>query len=73
MALGLTQLLTELSTSNISWGCKGGRYVGLTILPPSCADYLDILGASISCKPQGLSRPVMGDLYLYLLHILFKS
>jgi hypothetical protein len=36
MALGLTQPLTEMSTRNIYWG-KGGRCVGLTTLPPSCA------------------------------------
>ena len=41
MALGLNQPLTEISTRNISWG-KGGRYVGLTTLPPSCADCLEI-------------------------------
>jgi len=41
MALGLIQPLTEMSTSNISWG-KGGRCVGLTTLPPSCADCLDL-------------------------------
>jgi hypothetical protein len=37
MALGLTQPLTETSTRCISWD-KGGRCVGLTTLPPSCAD-----------------------------------
>jgi hypothetical protein len=37
MALELTQPLTTMSTSNISWG-KCGRYVGLTNLPPTCAD-----------------------------------
>jgi len=44
MALRLTQPLTEMSTRNISWGGggKGGRCVGLTTLPPSCADCLDI-------------------------------
>ena len=42
MALGLTQLLTEISTRNISWGGKGGRCAKLTTLPPSCADCLDI-------------------------------
>jgi hypothetical protein len=26
-------------------GAKGGRCIGLTNLPPSCADYLEILGA----------------------------
>jgi hypothetical protein len=29
-----------MSTRNISWGGKGGRCVGLTTLPPSCADCL---------------------------------
>jgi hypothetical protein len=42
---------------------KGGQCVGLTTLPPSCADCLKIL------EPQpagalGLSRPVMELLYL---------
>jgi hypothetical protein len=41
MALGSTQPLTEMSTRNISWG-KDGRCVGLTTLPPSCADCLKI-------------------------------
>jgi hypothetical protein len=41
MALGSTQPLKEMSTRNIFWG-KGGRCVGLTILPPSCADCLKI-------------------------------
>jgi hypothetical protein len=41
MTLGTTQPLTEISTRNISWG-KGGRCVGLTTLPPSCADCLKI-------------------------------
>ena len=30
MALGSTQPLREISTTNISWGGKGGRSVGLT-------------------------------------------
>jgi len=41
MALGLTQPLTEKITRNFLES-KGGRYVGLTILPPSCADCLGI-------------------------------
>ena len=41
-ALGLTQPLTEMSTGNIYWGGKGGRCVGLTTLPHSCADCLEI-------------------------------
>jgi hypothetical protein len=31
---------------------KGGRCVGLTTLPPSCADYLEILGAYNSWGPR---------------------
>ena len=42
MTLGLTLPLTEMSTRNIFWGDKGGRCIGLTNLPPSCADYLEI-------------------------------
>ena len=40
MALRLTQPLTETSTRNISWGGKGGQCIGLTTLPPSCAECL---------------------------------
>jgi len=42
MALGLTQPPTEMCNKNISLGDKGGRCVGLTTLPPSCADFLEI-------------------------------
>jgi hypothetical protein len=40
-ALGSTQPLTEMRTKNISWG-KDGRCVGLTTLPPSCANCLEM-------------------------------
>jgi hypothetical protein len=40
MALGSTQTLTEVP--GIFPGGKGGRLVGLTTLPPSCADCLKI-------------------------------
>ena len=69
MALESTQPLTEMSTRNISWGRgrgKGGRCVGLPTLPPSFADCLEIWEPPTSWNPQGLSRPVMGLLYLYL-------
>jgi hypothetical protein len=54
MSLGSTEPLREMSTRNISWGGKGGRCVGLTTLPPSSADCLEIW------KPQLLepSGPV---------------
>jgi hypothetical protein len=41
---------------------KGGRCVGLTTLPPSCTNYLEILVASTSWIP--VSRPVMGEFYI---------
>jgi hypothetical protein len=37
---------------------KGGRCIGLKILPLSYADCLKILRASTCWKPKGLSRPV---------------
>jgi len=54
MTLGLTQPPTEISTRNIYVGVKGGRCVGLTTLPPSCGDCLEIW------EPQnsGTLRPV---------------
>jgi hypothetical protein len=64
MALGSTQLLIEMSTRNISWG-KDGQCLGLKTLPPSCADCLEILGASTSWNPQGLSRSLQGFIYVY--------
>jgi hypothetical protein len=56
MALGLTQPLTEMSTSNIPLGGKGNRCVGLTTLPPSCADRLEILES----QPPGTLRACPG-------------
>jgi hypothetical protein len=39
---GSTQPRTEMTTRNVSLRGKGGRGVGLTTLPPSCADCLEI-------------------------------
>jgi hypothetical protein len=60
--LGSTQLLTNVSTRNHS-RAKGGRCVGLT-LRPSGANCLEIQGASTSCNPIGLIRPVMDSFYV---------
>jgi hypothetical protein len=66
MVLGLPQPLTEVSTRNISWGVK---------LSVRTADNLSTfmyqqlswnLGASTSWNPLGLSRPVIGLLYLWI-------
>ena len=50
----------------ISLGDKGGRCVGLTTLLPLCGDCLEIWEPQPTGNLQGLSRPVMGLLYLYL-------
>jgi len=47
MSLGSVEPLTEMST-RAGGGGKGGRCVGLTTSPLSCADCLQILGASTS-------------------------
>jgi len=44
-------------------GGKGGRCIRLTTLPPTCANSPEIVGASPSPSPKGLSRPVYGLLY----------
>ena len=56
IALGVTQPLTEMGTRNISWGGKGGRCVGLTNLPPSYADCLEIW----ELQPPGTLRACPG-------------
>jgi hypothetical protein len=60
MALVSTQSLTEMITTNYFLGCKGGLCMGLTTLPPSCADCLEILGNSAFWIPKNLSRPFQG-------------
>ena len=40
-------------------GSIGGRCVGLTTLPPSCAECLEMLEASNSWRPTGLSVSLM--------------
>ena len=62
MYLGSTQPPKEMSTRGISCGSKGGRCVGLTILPPSfvhCLEtgsfkLLELLGPLRECIGSGL-------------------
>jgi hypothetical protein len=65
MDLGLTQSLTEMSTRNISWGKMRSVRWADNLTTFMCRLSWN-LGASVSWKPQGLSRPVMGLLYLYV-------
>jgi hypothetical protein len=66
MALGLTHPLREMSTRNISWGWR--RPVRRADKFTTFMCWLSWnLGASTFWNPQGLSRPVMGYLYLLTL------
>jgi hypothetical protein len=50
-------------------GGKGGRCVRLTTLPPSCAVVTKSGNLNFLEPCSGLSRPVMGMLYLYLYNL----
>jgi hypothetical protein len=62
MALGSTQPLTEMSTRNLRRSVR--RADNLTTFMCRLSRNL---GASTSWNPKGLSRPVVGFLYLYLI------
>jgi hypothetical protein len=47
---------------NINWG-KGGRCLWLTTLPPSCADCLEILGASSSWSQEACNGIALHNTY----------
>jgi hypothetical protein len=67
MGLRSTQPQTKMTTR----GHKGGQYMGLTTLPPSCADYLEILEASTSWSAKGMYRPVTGYLHFLFYYLFF--
>ena len=66
MALGWTQHLTEMNTRNISWGQSWPVHRADNITIFMCQLSWN-LGDSNSWNPQGLSRHVMGLLYLSLI------
>jgi hypothetical protein len=53
--MDVTKINTKLMMIN-----KDGRCAGLTALPPSYPDYLEILGSSTSGNNTGLFRPESG-------------
>ena len=62
MVLGSTPTVTENFTRGISCESKGNRCVRLTILPPACDDFIEIMGIlESSWSVQVLQRSV----YLY--------
>ena len=62
---GVDSASTRNEYQESSLGGEGGRYVGLTTLPPSCADWLKILEASTSQNARSLFRPVERQPYLH--------
>jgi hypothetical protein len=62
--------LQQKWVSRIFPGGKGGRCLGLATLPLSCADYLEIWEPQSPGNLGGLSRPVMGLLYLFMIYLL---
>jgi len=56
MAVGSTQPLTEINIKLYNLGRKGGRGPRLRTLLLSDADCLEILEASTTWSPKGLSR-----------------
>ena len=64
MALGLTLPVKEMNTRNISWGARRPVHSVYNLTTFMCRMSSN-LRASTSWNPQGLSRPVMGRLYLY--------
>ena len=62
---GVASVSNKMSTRNILWGCKGGRCLGLTILPPSCILCLEMWGPQTSASLRASNRSVQGLIYLY--------
>ena len=50
-------------------GSKGGRYVRLTTLPPSCADCPEICKHHPPGTPRACNRAVQGVLYRHTVNI----
>ena len=53
----------QCCTRNMSSELKAAGVLGLTSLPPSCADCVHILGASTSWRHKDLSRTVQREFF----------
>jgi hypothetical protein len=59
-----------MSTREISWGSKGSRCVGLTTLPHSCAEFLEILGSSTPPGALSASPGLYWDTFTFTVDLL---
>ena len=51
-------------STKVASGCKGGRCLGLTVLPLSCADHVEILGALMeACNGGRYFHNIFTDLF----------
>jgi len=57
VALGSTHPVAEVSTNGICWGGKGGRCVGLTTLPPSYTECLEVWEPETPGTLRACNRP----------------
>ena len=71
MVLGFTQPLTGMSTRIISWGI-GVRCLGLTILPHSCVDCLEIWEPQPPENSDSVQASNGNALHFYLVIIYLK-
>jgi hypothetical protein len=60
MAVGFTQLLTEVSISKCFWGVECGRCLRLITSPPSVSRLSEKCGILDIPKPYGSTRPLTG-------------
>jgi hypothetical protein len=71
--LGVNSASDRNEYRNYFMGGKGGRFIGLTTIPPSYAYCVEIWEPSTSVNPQDLSMPIEGLLFYFLCFIMLHK